>query len=96
MFGRMKTGWKALGLLTDFKALWKVQTRSGVPSNIWGHKRTWLLLGSAVGLVGSVVAGEISIFEWVGQNKDLWVLIAGWMWLFFKGMRDTMKDETDG
>ena len=96
MFGRMKAGWRGLGILSDFQALWKVKTAEGVPSNIWGHKRTWVLLGAAVGMIGGIFAGDVSVFGWIQQNQEIFILIAVWAWAFFKGLRDKMKDQDNG
>ena len=87
IFGRLKTGYKALGLLSDFNSMFKVQTTSGSPSNIWGHKRTWVLLGALAAGIGPLVAGDTDVMRFAKDNMEAVVLIAGALYGLFHGMR---------
>lgn len=94
MFGKLKTGWKALGMLSDLQALWHVKTKAGTPGNVWGHKRTWVLLGAAIGGIGALVSGDVGIFGWVKLNSEILILIVLAVVGLFKGMRDKVDAGT--
>ncbi len=87
MFDRFKTGYKALGVLSDFNALFRVKTADGSPSNIWGHKRTWVLLGALVAGIGPLVAGETGLFGFLGANQECIIMIAVALYALFGAMR---------
>jgi hypothetical protein len=95
MFGKLKTGYKALGVLSDFNSLFKVKTANGSPSNIWGHKRTWVLLGALVAGIGPLVAGESDVMAYMKNNMEAIALIAAALYGLFAGMR-AKSDEGSG
>ena len=95
MFGRLKTGYKALGILSDFNALFKVKTSNGSPSTIWGHKRTWVLLGAMVASIGTLVAGESDAFAFVKSNQEVLAIIAVALYGLFAGMRSKSNEGSE-
>jgi len=92
MIEKIKTGYKALSLISDFNSLFKVNTSKGSPGNIWGHKRTWVLLGALIAGIGPLLAGETDLIGYLNEHMESIVLILASLYGLFAAMRKKSEE----